>query len=305
MSRVAQGARLDPKRANALYHDAVASGYDRKWAISFDQRSRRYVRERARRMLPERRYGRVLDIGAGTGFLVLNLWQDGVVHEPHAIDISPGMLAACVENARRIGCDVEVRVADAEALPYPDGTFDLVVGHAVLHHIPDVRTALREARRVLAPGGALFVAGEPTLRGDRRARRVGRLTHRAVRAAAAVLPPLRMPPTVRQPSAEERIARELEWEVDLHTFVPAGMKALLEDVGFRSVRVETDELLSSVWGWAVRTFEAVVPDGLLGPRWAAFAYHSWLSLSGIDRRLYGVVPKDRFYNLLLYGERGE
>lgn len=305
MSRVAQGARLDPKRANALYHDAVASGYDRKWAISFDQRSRGYVRERAGRMLPERRYGRVLDIGAGTGFLVLNLWQDGVVREPHAIDISPGMLAACVENARRIGCDVEVRVADAEALPYPDGTFDLVVGHAVLHHLPDVRTALREARRVLAPGGALFVAGEPTLRGDRRARRVGRLTHRAVRAAAAILPPLRMPPTDRQPSAEVRIARDLEWEVDLHTFVPAGMKALLEDLGFRSVRVETDELLSSVWGWAVRTFEAVVPDGLLGRRWAAFAYRSWLSLSGIDRRLYGVVPKDRFYNLLLYGERGE
>jgi ubiquinone/menaquinone biosynthesis C-methylase UbiE len=304
MSRVAGGARLDPKRANAAYHDAVASGYDRKWAISFDQRSRRYVRELAGWMLPGTRYGRVLDVGAGTGFLLLNLWQEGMVQEAHALDISPGMLSVCVDNARQIGCDVQVRVGDIEALPYPDGFFDLVVGHAVLHHIPDVRAALREVHRVLAPGGALFVAGEPTLRGDRRARKVGRVTHQAVRAVATVLPPLRPTPAGGPPSDDERIANELQWEVDLHTFVPEMVSKLLLDVGFRSVRVETDELISSVWGWAVRTLEAVLPDGVLGRRWATFAYRSWSALSAIDRWLYRLMPKDRFYNLLLYGERG-
>ncbi len=73
--------------------------------------------------------------------------------------------------------------------------------------------------------------------------------------------------------------------------------------GFRGVRVETEELISSIWGWAVRTFEAEMPPGRLGPRWAGFAYRSWRSLYAIDRRLYGVVPRDRFYNVLAYGHK--
>ena len=52
-------------------------------------------------------------------------------------------------------------VADAEGIPYDDNTFDLVVGHAVLHHIPDVEKSLREVLRVLKPGGRFVFAGEP------------------------------------------------------------------------------------------------------------------------------------------------
>ena len=48
-----------------------------------------------------------------------------------------------------LGFEVEGRVADAESIPYDDDSFDLVVGHAVLHHIPDVEQALREVLRVL------------------------------------------------------------------------------------------------------------------------------------------------------------
>jgi SAM-dependent methyltransferase len=303
VSRPAQAAHLDPKRANALYHDAAARTYDAKWAISFDDRSIRYVRERAQRMLPRRRYGRVLEIGAGTGFFVLNLWQAGFVEEPHATDLSPGMLAVCVENARGIGCDLRVRTADAEALPFDDGTFDLVVGHAVLHHLPAPAAAVGEAFRVLAPGGSLFIAGEPTRRGDRRARRVGRLISRAVRAAGRAFPAMRRPPEPEPSTERDRVLRDLQWDVDLHTFVPADVEAMARATGFRSVRVETEELVSSVWGWAVRTFEAEVPSGLLGWGWARFAYRSWLALYRVDRLLYGLVPKDRFYNLLLFGEK--
>ncbi len=61
-------------------------------------------------------------------------------------------------------------------IPYDDETFDLVVGHAVLHHIPDVELALREVLRVLKPGGRFVFAGEPTTVGDWYARRLGRLT---------------------------------------------------------------------------------------------------------------------------------
>ncbi len=177
-------ARLDPKAANALYHDAAARAYDGKWAISFDDRCLRYVRERAERMLPGRSYGRVLEIGAGTGFFMLNLWRAGLVAEAHAIDISTGMLAVCAENARTIGCDVRLRVADAERLPFDNGVFDLVVGHAILHHLPSPGAAIEEAYRVLVPGGDLLIAGEPTRRGDRRAKRVGRTVGATVRGAA-------------------------------------------------------------------------------------------------------------------------
>ena len=56
-----------------------------------------------------------------------------------------------MRNADGLGLDVDGRVADAESIPYDDATMDLVVGHAVLHHIPDVELALREVLRVLSP----------------------------------------------------------------------------------------------------------------------------------------------------------
>jgi ubiquinone/menaquinone biosynthesis C-methylase UbiE len=263
------------------------------------------VRERAERMLPRLRYGRVLEVGCGTGFFLLNLWQAGFVEEPHACDISPGMTAACLASARMIGCDIRLRTADAERLPYEDASFDLVVGHAFLHHLPDPEAALREAHRVLAPDGAIFIAGEPTRIGDRLAKASGRLTWRAYRRAATLFPRLRKPPSpAHPPTDDERVLRDLEFAVDLHTFAPAELAAMAGRAGFTRVRTETEELLSSVTGWAVRTIEAEAPPGLLGERWAAFAYRMYLALYAVDARLlYGRVPKDWFYNALLYGEK--
>ena len=294
---------LDPKQANVLYHDAAAKAYDSKWAISFEPRSIRYVRERAERMLPRERYGRVLEVGCGTGFLILNLWLAGFVDEPHASDISTGMLEVCAESARRLGCDLKLKVADAERLPYDDGEFDLVVGHAVLHHLPDPEAALREVYRVLRPGGAVWILGEPSRLGDRMARAAGRFTSRAVRTAAKLVRPLRKP-AVESDGEEERILRDLEWSVDLHTFVPLDAAAMAERVGFRRMRVETEELLSSLVGWTMRTIEAEVPAGLLGRRWALTAYRTYLGLSAIDGALYRWLPKELFYNVLMYGEKG-
>ncbi|MBI4260722.1 MAG: class I SAM-dependent methyltransferase [Actinobacteria bacterium] len=297
MSRV-----LDPKAANVAYHDAAARAYDDKWSISFDERCIAYVRERAERMLPAPRYGRVLEVGAGTGFFLLNLWQAGFVGEAHASDISPGMLEAFRLNADALGCPAEVRVGDAEGLPHEDGAFDLVVGHAFLHHLPDPSAALREFHRVLAPGGALFLAGEPTRLGDR----IAEGARRTARALVGVVARLR--PGIRRPhpppaTEEERVQRELEWHVDLHTFDPAELIAMAGEAGFTRVRVETEELLSSVFGWAVRTVEHEVRPEVLGEGWPWFAYRTYLRLYAVDRLLDRVVPRSAFHNALLYGER--
>jgi ubiquinone/menaquinone biosynthesis C-methylase UbiE len=294
---------VDPKTANVLYHDAAAATYDAKWSISFDPPAQAYVRERAERMLPERAYRRVLEIGSGTGFFLLNLWQQGFVEEAHATDISEGMLEVCRANAELLGCTVETRAGDAENLPYEDDTFDLVVGHAFLHHLPDPRAALAEMHRVLRPGGALFIAGEPTRWGDRLAGVVKKATRTTFRAVASV-PGVRIGRETPPPASdEERAMHDLEFDVDLHTFPPADVEAWARAAGFGGVRTETEELVASLFGWAVRTLESEVRPGLLGKRWARFAYRAWRSLYRIDDVLRGVIPARLFYNLLLYAEK--
>ena len=295
MARVA----TDPKTANVLYHDAAAASYDAKWAISFDAAAQTYVRERAELMLPRGRYQRALEIGSGTGFFLLNLWQTGFVEELHATDISPGMLEVCSANAELLGCSIETRAGDAEQLPYEEGEFDLVAGHAYLHHLPDPAASIREAYRVLRPGGTLFVAGEPTRWGDRLAS-VPKLAVRTAVRAASRLPGLRVRRQDPPPATEdERILRELEFDVDLHTFELAQVRAWAESAGFVDVRIETEELTASWFGWAVRTLEGELRPGLLGPRWARFAYRGWRALYAADKRLRGLVPARLFYNLLL------
>ncbi|MDP9343204.1 MAG: class I SAM-dependent methyltransferase [Actinomycetota bacterium] len=295
---------FDPKTANVLYHDAAARSYDAKWSISFDERCISYVRERADRMLPRPGYGRVLEVGCGTGFFLLNLWQAGFVEEAHACDISPGMLEACGKSAAELGCEIELRTGDAEHLPYDDRTFDLVVGHAFLHHLPDPPAALAEFLRVLVPGGAVFLAGEPTRRGDRLAAHAKTVTGRAFGLAARVRPDIRKPAAPEATEEEDRVIRDLEFAVDLHTFEPVQLALWAREAGFGAVRVETEELTASVVGWAVRTIEASVRPGLLGERWANFAYGAWRRLYRLDQSvLYQVLPHDLFYNALLYGER--
>ena len=297
-------AALDPKAANARYHDAAAETYDEKWSIGFDQAALRYVRERVERMLPGERFDRALEVGAGTGFLILNLVRAGYVRQAHATDISPGMLAVLARNAERLGCAVESRTGDVERLPYPDRSFDLVAGHAVLHHLPDPPAALSEWHRVLRPGGALFLSGEPTRWGDRLAG-VAKAVARTIWRRAAMLPGLggiRRP--VTEPGDErDRILRDLEFDVDLHTFQPGEVVRWASDAGFEAIKVDTEELLASLLGWSVRTVEAEARPGVLGRRWARGAYLGWRALSAVDRVLARAVPKGLFYNLLLSGKR--
>ncbi len=155
---------------NTRYHDVVADGYDYKWGIDFGEVGQAQVLGKLRKLLGaelDDGYDRSLEIGAGTGYFTLNLLQAGVVEQATCTDISPGMVARLGRNAQRLGLDVKTARADAEALPFADQSFDLVLGHAVLHHLPNLRRAFAEFHRVLRPGGRIAFAGEPSRVGDR------------------------------------------------------------------------------------------------------------------------------------------
>jgi len=190
--------------------------------------------------------------------------------------------------------------ADAERLPYDDDSFDLVVGHAVLHHIPDVELALREVLRVLKPGGRFVFAGEPTRYGDVVARRLSRLTW-WVATRATRLPALASWRRPQEELDESSHAAALEAVVDIHTFPPAELAATARRAGALDVKVTTAELTAAWFGWPVRTFECAVPKGKLGPRWANFAMKSWQRLSALDGVLERVVPHGLFYNAEITG----
>ena len=155
---------------NTRYHDVAAQTYDSKWGIDFGDIGQTQVLGKLRKVLgPELDdgYDRSLEIGAGTGYFSLNLLQAGVVAQATCTDISPGMVRTLATNAARLGLEVRAARADAEALPFGDRSFDLLLGHAVLHHLPDLDRAFDEFARVLRPGGRIVFAGEPSRVGDR------------------------------------------------------------------------------------------------------------------------------------------
>lgn len=303
-------AWADNKLAQVLYHDWEAQTYDEKWSISFDERCTTVVRDRFMHVLEATRrsgeslpYGRVLELGAGTGFFALNLKLAGLVDEVHVSDLSPGMVEAAKANAQRLGFEIDGRVADAESLPYEDDSFDLVVGHAVIHHIPDVEAALREVVRVLRPGGRFVIAGEPTTIGHWYARHISRATWETATRVSR-LPPFRAKWAREQAELDESSrAAALEAVVDLHTFDPAELAAKARRAGADHVGTATEELTAAFAGWPIRTFEYAVAEDALGFGWAKFAYGSWRRLMRVDAVLGRVVPQRFFYNVGVTGTK--
>jgi len=291
------------KDVNTRYHDAAAHEYDAKWGIDFGATGQRQVRlklSKALGGLGGERFGDALEIGSGTGYFSLNLLQMGTIERLTATDISPGMLARLTATAEGLGLEAETVTAEAETLPFEDESFDLVFGHAVLHHIPDVERGFAEFRRVLRPGGAIAFAGEPSRYGDRLAaapKRAGMLAAPAWRRLVGASP---------RSVAETDLSHDhsLEGEVDVHAFAPADLRRLLRDGGFEQPRVGGEELLANAWGWGLRTVEASAEPESVPWGWRRFAFNSYMSLQKVDTRLLEPrLPAELFYNLLLSGRK--
>jgi ubiquinone/menaquinone biosynthesis C-methylase UbiE len=111
----------------------------------------------------------VLDVGCGTGTLAIAATRRvGSSGRVHGVDASSEMVARARKKAVMAGVDVDFRNGVAEALPYADAHFDVVLSTLMLHHLPRKarQDCAREIRRVLKPGGrALVVDFGPTPRG--------------------------------------------------------------------------------------------------------------------------------------------
>ena len=291
---------------NTRYHDVAADTYDTKWGIDFGEIGQGQVLGKLRKLLgPELDdgYDRSLEIGAGTGYFSLNLLQAGVVSHATCTDISPGMVSTLSANAKRLGLDVKAARADAESLPFADQSFDLLLGHAVLHHLPNLRRAFAEFHRVLRPGGRIVFAGEPSRLGDtiasvpkRGAALVAPVWRRLLGAAPA--------PSPAQAGSKDEVEHDLERFVDIHAFAPADLTRHARRAGFTEVQVRGEELAANWFGWFNRSLEASADPDDVPMLWRQYAFHGYLLLQRLDTQLLEPrLPASLFYNLLLTARR--
>ncbi|MBN1288712.1 MAG: class I SAM-dependent methyltransferase [Actinobacteria bacterium] len=301
---------IDLRKANRLFHDYESAVYDDKWGIIYDKDSSVRVTGKFEKALgfPFPHVERMLDVGCGTGYASLNIcMRDGLVEELHACDISDGMVDVFLENASSLGIRAKAKRSEMEQLDYPDNYFDIVLGHAVLHHVPDLKKAFSEIGRVLVPGGICILAGEPTRAGDRlgrTARELSGILVRLLEVSGMKLGGSRV--RLRRSEMEPHVTvpgREYENIVDVHTFEPETICDLARAEGFCEVRYEAEELLSSFVGWITRTVQNMLAEENVTDGFRLWSYHAYLRLSALDEVLYRYVPSSWFYNMLLFARK--
>ena len=153
LAQMPQGTRDQPPRTD---YERLAPDYDRRYA------THRYDGIEATLRAFVAPGQRVLEVGCGTGHWLENLEAWGC--ESVGVEPSPAML----ERAGARGLRAELVLASAEALPFPDASFDRVLCVNAIHHFTDIPRFLAEARRVLRGRGCvLSIALDPSTGRDR------------------------------------------------------------------------------------------------------------------------------------------
>ncbi len=230
----------DPKaviEANLAWHAYEVRRYAYTHLQTFDQEEIQLVVEKFSQMNPGvERIHRFLDVGTGTGRILLCLKAAGLIFRGYGCDLSTQMLKEAEKNAKMLRQNVHLLKCNLENLPYPDGFFNVVGGGAVLHHVPNVKKALREVFRVLTDGGTVFFWGEPSS--------FGHLVVDKFIVGVQMFIPKMIFRAVRNRMGDG--LSELETPADAHTFNPCELKKAFEDVGFQSVNLTARGFVRSI-----------------------------------------------------------
>lgn len=149
----ADGLRRERETAAQAYFDAHAADWDRIRALYVSEGD---VEAAIRAALGAGPFRLLLDLGTGTG-RILELLSDRF-ERGLGLDASHAMLGLARANLTRLGLNkAQLRHGDLYNLPLADGAADAIVMHQVLHFLSEPATAIREAARVLAPGGRLLI----------------------------------------------------------------------------------------------------------------------------------------------------
>ena len=286
---------------NTRYHDVAADHYDAKWGIDFGELGRDQVPAKLRKALGreprqlralarDRRRHRLLHAEPAAR----RADRRGDLHATSR----RGCSQTLARQRRALGLDVSrPQPADAERLPFADESFDLVLGHAVLHHIPDLRARVRGVPARAAPGGTLAVRGRAlALRRPPRARAQALRDGASRRSGAARSAPRRAPAARRRGDRRTRSSAS-------STCTPS------RPASWRAPRAAR---ASATCASAARSWSRT---GSAGPTarsrrradpsdvpwaWRQYAYRGYLLLQELDRRLLeSRLPPAIFYNLLL------
>ena len=139
----------DTMAANIAVHSALAGTYNEA-EPQFRPENQEKVRGRLTKLRAEVPGGKLLDVGCGTGFII-HLAAD-LFDEIHGLDITPAMMA----QVRTDLGNITLHNATAEALPFPDASFDAASAYSFMDHLDSPAVVLAEVARVLRPGGAFY-----------------------------------------------------------------------------------------------------------------------------------------------------
>ena len=262
---------------NRRFHDEVeADGYDQRMDIAHDaDATSRMVAELERVLRCPLPGGRVLDVGSGTGHVAIKLARTGRFERVYAADISSAMLAKARASAAAHGCRIETVETDMVRLPFEDASLDLVVGCAVLHHLPDPAGFLAEVRRVLKPGAPCVFIGDPSKWGNRIVESLKLPLVLAARVAKKI---------ARRPPSDWRFEH-----IDVHTFTLNDLDRMTD--GFEDVVVVAEGFVESIVDGSVLSPVREVLGRVPGVQSAAGLVRSalrWADRAGLER----AVPAD-------------
>lgn len=249
-SRVREFWNAEPCGTRYLEHDGFHAHATKRYSLE------PYIKDFAKFSVANNL--RVLEIGVGMGADYLEWMKAGA--RVTGIDLSADSIALARQRCEAEGYTPDLRLADAEALPFAENVFDIVYSYGVLHHSPDTHKCVREVLRVLKPGGEarIMIYHHPSLTGMMLWLRYGALRNKSLRQT--VYEELESPGTKTFRQEEAR-----------------GLMAGFEEVHMRQVFSPGDLLLvrpsSRFQGWFYRLMWKVYPRFLvkiLFRKWGLF-----------------------------------